>query len=109
LNTRKFKNREYVIGQINKAFEGNSNLRPLFNIVLEGENDALSLSWAYEPQMLEQQHRLLDKYILATSLARSTHDADQVLEGYKSRHRVEGRFRTTKSTLKISPVVPAVG
>ncbi|HHW40652.1 MAG TPA: transposase [Syntrophomonadaceae bacterium] len=54
--------------------------------------------------MLEQQHRLLGKYILATNLARSTYDANQVLEGYKSRHQVEARFRATKSTLKIRPV-----
>lgn len=104
LNTRKFKNREYVTAQINKAFEGHSNLRPLFNISLEGENGSLELSWSYNPELLKQEHRLLGKYILATSLESSTHDANQVVELYKSRHRVEDRIRAMKSTLKIRPV-----
>jgi hypothetical protein len=51
-------------------------LRPLFDISLEGENGSLELSWSYNPKLLKQEHRLLGKYILATSLARTTRDAD---------------------------------
>lgn len=79
-------------------------MRPLFNISLEGENGSLELSWSYNPELLKQEHCLLGKYILATSLESSTHDANQVVELYKSRHRVEDRIRAMKSTLKIRPV-----
>ena len=56
------------------------------------------------PKLLEQERRLLGKYVLVTGLEKETHDANQVLEAYKSRHRVEDQIRTTKSTLKIRPV-----
>jgi transposase len=46
----------------------------------------------------------LAKYVLATSLDKKTHDAEAVLDAYKSRHRVEDQIRTTKNTLKIRPV-----
>ncbi|MGB9792942.1 MAG: transposase [Thermacetogeniaceae bacterium] len=79
-------------------------MQPLFDISLEGESGSLELSWSYDPEMVKQQRRLLGKYILATSLASSTDDANQVVELYKSRHRVEDRIRAMKSTLRIRPV-----
>jgi len=53
--------------------------------------------------MLKQEDRLLGKYVLATSLNAKTDDTDAVLSAYKYRHRVEDRFRSIKSTLKIRP------
>jgi len=39
-------------------------LQPLFEISLEGENGNLDLSWIYSQKILNQQHRLLGKYIM---------------------------------------------
>jgi len=52
-----------VTARINKAFEGYRSGRLLFDISLESENGSLNLSGSYNPEMLEQQHRLLGKYI----------------------------------------------
>lgn len=93
----------YVAGQIKKVLDSHC-VGKLFRLVLNGEEGALTLSWDYEPNLMEQQQRLLGKYVLVTSLDRETHDANQVLELYKSRHRVEDRIRAMKSTLKIRPV-----
>jgi len=104
LNTRKFKNIDYVADRVKKALQGQVFLKQLFRIILEGENGALILRWEQDPLILKQEDRLLGKYVLATSLDAKTDDTDAVLSAYKSRHRVEDRFRSIKSTLKIRPV-----
>ncbi|HHW39664.1 MAG TPA: IS1634 family transposase [Syntrophomonadaceae bacterium] len=103
LNVRKYKNPAYVAEQVKKVLDSHC-VGKLFHVVLDGEEGALTLRWDYEPDLMEQQQRLLGKYVLVTSLYRETHDANQVLEFYKSRHRVEDRIRAMKSTLKIRPV-----
>jgi transposase len=104
LNVRKYKNVDYVADRVKKMLASQSCYGKLFHVVLDGKEGALTLTWEYETELLEQQYRLLGKYVLATSLDKKTHDAEQVLEAYKSRHRVEDQIRTTKSTLKIRPV-----
>ena len=104
LNVRKFKNIDYVADRVKKALQGQVFLKQLFRIILEGENGALILRWEQDPLILKQEDRLLGKYVLATSLDAKTDDMDAVLSAYKSRHRVEDRFRSIKSTLKIRPV-----
>jgi transposase len=104
LNERKYKNVDYAADQIKKMLNSHGCHGKLFHVVLGGEDGALTLTWEYENKLLEQQHRLLGKYVLATSLDKKTHDAEATLEAYKSRHRVEDQIRTTKSTLKIRPV-----
>ena len=104
LNVRKFKNIDYVADRVKKALQGQVFLKQLFRIILEGENGALILRWKQDPLILKQEDRLLGKYVLATSLDAKTDDTDAVLSAYKSRHRVEDRFRSIKSTLKIRPV-----
>ncbi len=104
LNKRKYKNVDYVIDQVKKMLDGHGNYGKLFHVILDGEEDALTLTWDYEHELLAQEHRLLGKYVLVTSLKPETHDAEAVLESYKSRHTVEDQIRTTKSTLKIRPV-----
>lgn len=103
LNVRKYKNPAYVAERVKKVLDSHCAGK-LFRVVLDGEEGALTLHWDYEPGLIEQQERLLGKYILVTSLDRETHDADRVLELYKSRHRVEDRIRAMKGTLKIRPV-----
>jgi len=105
LNKLKYKNYDYANGQIRKMLAKHGNYGKLFHVVLDArDEDAMVLTWEYEKELLGQEHRLLGKYVLATSLDKKTHDADEVLELYKSRHLVEHRFRTTKSTLKVRPV-----
>ena len=105
LNERKYKNVDYAADQIKKMLDSHGCHGKLFHVVLkEDEEGALTLTWEYENELLEQQYRLLGKYVLATSLDKKTHDAEAVLDAYKSRHRVEDQIRTTKNTLKIRPV-----
>lgn len=105
LNVRKYKNPVYVAEQIKKVLDSPC-VGKLSRLVLNGEEGALTLRWDYEPDLMEQQQRLLGKYVLVTSLDRQTHDVNQVLDLYKFRHRVEDRIRPMKSTLKIRPVFP---
>jgi transposase len=105
LNKFKYRNYDYANEQIRKTLAKHGSCGKLFHVVLDArDEEAMTLTWEYEPELLDQEHRLLGKYVLATSLDEKTHDADEVLELYKSRHLVEHRFRTTKSTLKIRPV-----
>ena len=105
LNQRKYKNYDYASDQIKKKLAKHGSYGKLFHVVLDAkEEGAMILTWEYEQELFNQELRLLGKYILATSLDKKTHDAETVLESYKSRHRVEDQIRTTKSTLKIRPV-----
>jgi transposase len=105
LNKYKYKNYDYANDQIKKKLDKHGNYGKMFHIVLDARNeDAMTLTWEYEKELLDQELRLLGKYVLATSLDSKTHDAEAVLEAYKSRHRVEDSIRMTKSTLKIRPV-----
>ncbi len=105
LNERKYKHYDYANDQIKKMLAKHGNYGKLFHVVLDArDEDAMTLTWEYEQDLLEQERRLLGKYVLATSLSKAEHDAEAVLEAYKSRHTVEDSFRTTKSTLKIRPV-----
>jgi transposase len=105
LNERKYKNVDYASDQIKKMLGKHNGIGKLFHVVLkEADDGMLTLTWEYEKDLLGQERRLLGKYVLATSLSNAEHDAETVLEAYKSRHTVEDSFRTTKSTLKIRPV-----
>jgi transposase len=105
LNKRKYKNVDYAAAQIKKMLDGHGSYGKLFHVILKEDDDGtLSLTWEYETEALDQELRLLGKYVLATSLDRERYDPEAVLEAYKSRHRVEDSIRTTKSTLKIRPV-----
>lgn len=105
LNDRKYKRYDYANDQIRKMLAKHGSYGKLFHVVLDArDEDAMTLTWEYEKDLLEQEHRLLGKYVLATSFCKAEHDANAVLEAYKSRHTVEDSFRTTKSTLKIRPI-----
>jgi transposase len=105
LNKFKYKNYDYANDQIKKMLAKHGSYGRLFHVILDArDEDAMTLTWEYEKELLDQERLLLGKYVLATSLDEKTHDADEVLELYKSRHLVEHRFRTTKSTLKVRPV-----
>jgi transposase len=105
LNKLKYKNYDYANDQIRKMLAKHGNYGKLFHVVLDARNeDAMTLTWEYETELLDQERRLLGKYVLATSLKPETHDAEAVLEAYKSRHTVEDQIRTTKDTLRIRPV-----
>jgi transposase len=104
LNNRKFKDKTYAAGQIEKAFSRHKELRHLFNINLEGSDGQLSLTWGYDRVAIDEENRLLGKYMLVTNLNQKDYDADQLLELYKSRHQIESRFRSLKNDLKIRPI-----
>lgn len=105
LNKFKYKHYDYANDQIKKMLAKHGRCGKLFHVLLDArDEDAMTLTWEYEQELLDRERRLLGKYVLATSLDKKTHDADEALELYKSRHLVEHRFRTTKSTLKVRPV-----
>lgn len=104
LNSRKFKDKKYVSDQIEKAFSQHADLRRLLNIHLEGNDGELTLTWEYDEVAMQEENRLLGKYMLVTNLGKKDYDADQLLELYKSRHQIESRFRALKSNLKIRPI-----
>ncbi len=105
LNKRKYRSYDYANGQIRKMLAKHGSCGKLFHVLLDARyEEAMTLTWEYEPELLDRERRLLGKYVLATSLDKKIHNAEAVLELYKSRHLVEHRFRTTKSTLKVRPV-----
>jgi transposase len=104
LNIRKFKDKNYVSDQIEKTFSRHADLRYLFNIHLEGNDGELTLAWEYDRLAMNEENRLLGKYMLVTNLNKKDYDGDQLLELYKSRHQIESRFRALKSNLKIRPI-----
>ncbi len=53
---------------------------------------------------MQDENRLLGKYMLVTNVNIFDYDADQLLELYKSRHQIESRFRALKNDLKIRPI-----
>ena len=81
-----------MIDQVKKKLDGHGNYGKLFHVILDGEEGALTLTWDYETELLNQEIRLLGKYVLVTSLDKDTHDAEAVLVSYKSRHTVEDQF-----------------
>jgi transposase len=98
LNKFKYKNYDYANEQIRKMLAKHGNYGKLFHVVLDARDEnAMTLTWEHEQELLEQERRLIGKYVLATSLDKKTHDTESVLEAYKSRHTVEDQIRTTKA------------
>jgi transposase len=101
LNTRKYKNRDYVVAQIEKR-TGKKHARQLFWWEIFGEDDDLTLDFCLDEEALRKSEALDGKYVLATN--RENWTADEVIAAYKCQHTVEWRFRHLKSRLKVSPL-----
>ena len=110
LNKLKYKNYDYANDQIRKMLAKHGSYGKLFHVVLDARNeDAMTLTWEYETELLDQELRLLGKYVLATSLNREAHDAEAVLEAYKSGTGSKIQIRTTKEHFEDQAGVSAVG
>jgi transposase len=104
LNNRKFKDKKYVADQIKKAFNRHPDMRRLIKTVLDGANGELALAFERNQVAMQEENRIMGKYMLVTNLGEADYDADQLLELYKSRHQIESRFRALKNNLKIRPL-----
>jgi len=101
LNTRKYKNRDYVVTQIEKKI-GRKKARSLFRWELSGNDGELNFKYRLDEESLKRAEALDGKYILATD--DENRSADDVLKSYKSQYSVEWRFRHLKSNLRVSPL-----
>ena len=101
LNTRKYKNRDYVVTQIEKKI-GRKKARSLFRWELTGNDGELNFKYWLDEESLKRAEALDGKYILATD--DENRSADDVLKSYKSQYSVEWRFRHLKSNLRVSPL-----
>lgn len=102
LNTRKYKMQDYVEGRIKKLFSGKMRkYKKFFDILLEGEDGELSLSYSLKEEVIAEEAKLDGKYILVTD---QDFGMDEALTTYKSRNLIEIRIRNFKHTIKVRPM-----
>lgn len=101
LNTKRYKQREYVHHQIQKALEGNP-ARRFVDVHLEGETGELVFTFTQDEEALAQAAALDGRYLLGTNAVDLT--AAQMLERFKGQEVVERRFRTVKGPIQVRPL-----
>lgn len=101
LNQRQYKRREYVLGRIEQVQRANKAKR-LVEVELIGEDGALELRYAVNPEKLAQAQVLDGKYLLATTQRELT--ADEMLQRSKLRDGVEKRIELFKGPLRVRPI-----
>jgi transposase len=101
LNTRRYKQRTYVEQRIATLQRGNPMQR-LVDVVLRGEDAALTLHFTLNRERLAEAQSLDGRYALATN---GEHlNAEQALTLFKGQDGVEKRFRTMKGPLVVQPL-----
>jgi transposase len=101
LNRRKYKRRVYAWDQIEKQVLN----RPggeFIDVVLEGEDGALRLSWEIDVQALREAMVLDGKFILVTN-DRGISGAEMMAR-YGEKDKVEKGFRTVKGPIRLRPI-----
>jgi transposase len=101
LNRRKYKRRAYAWDQIEKQVLN----RPggeFIQVVLEGEDGALRLSWEIDVQALREAIVLDGKFILVTNDRRIS--GAQMMARYGEKDKVEKGFRTVKGPIRLRPI-----
>jgi transposase len=75
-----------------------------FNVVLKGEDQALTLEVHEDPQVWDAQKAQDGLYVLVTTLDRTAMTTTEVFDFYKRQGSVEWAFRTVKNPLKVRPL-----
>lgn len=101
LNTRKYKNPDYVRYMVKKAVEGR-RAKKYLTYEVKGEYGQAELTWGLKKEVIEEDEKLDGKYMLATN--KDFDSEEKVLVTYKGRDKVEKRISTLKSTVRIRPV-----
>ena len=101
LNQRKYKRRDYTLEQIHLAQRGNAT-HDLVDISLQGEDGALTLTYAVNADRLAQAQQRDGRYPLVTNC--EDLDADDVLQQFKEQDGVEKRIGVLKGPLQVHPL-----
>ena len=101
LNTRRYKQRAYVTQRISACQQGNP-MQQLVDVSLEGEDGALTLTFAINRTRLTAAQAQDGRYVLATNAAQLS--ANEALTLFKGQNKVEKRFRTVKGPLLVHPL-----
>lgn len=100
LNTRQYKNKNYVREQIKKVVKG--EYKKCIHWELSGEDGALRLHYAIDREEIARVKMLEGKYVLATNV--EEYSKEEVLRAYKSHHEVENAFKNLKQCIKVRPI-----
>jgi transposase len=101
LNTRRYKKRAYVEQRLQTIQRGNP-AKDLVEIDLQGQDEALTLTFRIDRAQLAAAQELDGRYALATNAPLL--DAHQALRLFKGQDGVEKRFRVVKGPLLVRPL-----
>lgn len=101
LNTRKYKNPDYVKYMAKKAVEGR-RAKKYFAYEIKGEYGRVEFAWHLKEELIAEDAKLDGKYMLGTN--KDFDGEEDTLITYKGRDKVEKRISTLKSTVRIRPV-----
>jgi transposase len=101
LNTRRYKQRQYVAQRLESIQRGNP-AQDLVEIMLTGEDAALQLTFRIQRERLARAQALDGRYALATNAAHL--EANTTLTLFKGQDGVEKRFRSAKGPLQVRPL-----
>lgn len=101
LNTRRYKKRAYVEQCLRSIQQGNP-AKGLVDVQLQGQDEALTLTFRVNRSKLAEAQALDGRYALATNALPL--NADQTLCLFKGQDGVEKRFRTVKGPLLVRPL-----
>ncbi len=101
LNQRKYKRRAYTLEQIHLAQRGNA-AKGLVDVVLQGEDGALTLTFQVNAERLAQAQARDGRYPIVTN--RWDLSATEVLQRVKQQDLAEKRFAIVKGPLQIHPL-----
>lgn len=101
LNARRYKKRAYVEQRLHAIQQG-SPAKDLVEVDLQGEDEALTLTFRIERAKLAAAQALDGRYALATNA--SAPNAHQALRLFKGQDGVEKRFRVVKGPLLVRPL-----
>lgn len=100
LNTRKYKNKNYVWEQIKKVVKG--EYKKCIRWKLSGEDGELRLNYTIDREELARVKALEGRYVLATNV--EEYSKEDVLRAYKSHHEIEGAFKNLKQCIRVRPI-----
>jgi len=101
LNTRKYKDPDYVKYMAKKAVEG-SRTKKYFVYDVKGGYGEVKFTWSLKRELIEEDKKLDGKYMLATN--KDFESEEETLITYKGRDKIEKRISTLKSTVRIRPL-----
>lgn len=101
LNTRKYKDPDYVKYMAKKSVAG-SRTKKYFAYGVKGEYGRVEFTWSLKKELIDEDKKLDGKYMLATN--KDFDSEEETLVAYKGRDKVEKRIATLKSTVRIRPV-----